>query len=52
MLCCPFDLSIKLYNHHHRLSQNLPNFLSLSSYQKTRNPKGLQVFCCSRGDRI
>jgi hypothetical protein len=37
MLCCPFDLSIQLYNHHHRLSQNLPNFLSLSSY--TKNPQ-------------
>jgi hypothetical protein len=32
MLCCPLDIFIRLYTHNYRLSPNLPDFLSLSSY--------------------
>jgi DNA (cytosine-5)-methyltransferase 1 len=41
MLCCPFDVSLRLYNHKLPLIQNLPNFLSLSSYFIFENVKGL-----------
>jgi hypothetical protein len=46
MLYCPFDLLIKLYNHNYPLCQNLPNFLSLSSYKE----KGFDFLHCTAGE--